>query len=87
MNCYRNGGCGPYEMTPCNACPASKPDYIWRSENSKKRSVELTDTLMKQLSKMSDEEVVSLIRKALDLSNIPYKTDVKDGKVIFTSIE
>lgn len=27
MPCYRNGGCGPYEMRPCNECPASKPDY------------------------------------------------------------
>lgn len=27
MNCYRNGGCGPYEMLSCSECPASKPDY------------------------------------------------------------
>lgn len=24
MSCYRSGGCGPYEMTPCNECPYSK---------------------------------------------------------------
>ena len=28
MTCYRNGGCGPYEMRPCNECPASKPEYL-----------------------------------------------------------
>lgn len=27
MACYRDGGCGPYEMYSCNECPASKPDY------------------------------------------------------------
>jgi hypothetical protein len=27
MKCYRNGGCGPYELLSCNECPASKPDY------------------------------------------------------------
>lgn len=25
MKCYRQGGCGPYEMTPCGECPYSKP--------------------------------------------------------------
>ena len=25
MKCYRPGGCGPYEQTPCNECPYSKP--------------------------------------------------------------
>lgn len=28
MACYRNGGCGPYEMRSCNECPASKPQYL-----------------------------------------------------------
>ena len=27
MTCYRDGGCGPYEMRSCNECPASKPEY------------------------------------------------------------
>ena len=27
MACYRNGGCGPYEMMSCSECPASKPEY------------------------------------------------------------
>ena len=30
MTCYRKGGCGPYEMRPCNECPASRPDYAKR---------------------------------------------------------
>ena len=27
MACYRNGGCGPYEMLPCSEFPASKQTY------------------------------------------------------------
>lgn len=30
MNCYRKGGCGPYEMYSCYECPASKPEYAQR---------------------------------------------------------
>lgn len=37
MSCYRDGGCGPYEMYSCNECPASKPEY-------KNRSVQATST-------------------------------------------
>ena len=25
IKCYRDGGCGPYEMLSCSECPASKP--------------------------------------------------------------
>lgn len=28
MVCYRDGGCGPYEMLSCTECPASKPEYL-----------------------------------------------------------
>lgn len=28
ITCYRNGGCGPYEMYSCYECPASKSDYM-----------------------------------------------------------
>lgn len=31
MTCYRQGGgCGPYEMSSCGECPASKPEYAER---------------------------------------------------------
>lgn len=29
MNCYKTGGCGPYENRPCNECPARKPEYLF----------------------------------------------------------
>lgn len=28
MQCYRSGGCGPYENRSCSECPASKPEYL-----------------------------------------------------------
>lgn len=34
MTCYRDGGCGPYEMLSCGECPASKPEYLERYEVS-----------------------------------------------------
>lgn len=34
MNCYRAGGCGPYEMRSCGECPASKESYLRRREKS-----------------------------------------------------
>ena len=30
MQCYRDGGCGPYEGLSCTECPASNPDYKQR---------------------------------------------------------
>ena len=28
MSCYKDGGCGIYEMYSCYECPASKPEYL-----------------------------------------------------------
>ena len=39
MTCYRNGGCGPYEMLPCNECPASKPEYRHKYDTNNARKV------------------------------------------------
>ena len=30
MSCYKDGGCGIYEMYSCYECPASKPEYLKR---------------------------------------------------------
>lgn len=34
MSCYRDGGCGPYEMCSCSECPASKPEYRIRNKGA-----------------------------------------------------
>ena len=31
MNCYRKGGCGPYEGRSCDECPASKESYLTKT--------------------------------------------------------
>lgn len=41
MACYREGGCGPYEMLSCSECPASKKDYLLRKELEKYKVVTL----------------------------------------------
>jgi hypothetical protein len=32
MTCYKDGGCGAYEMYSCSECPASKPKYLDRKK-------------------------------------------------------
>ena len=41
MACYREGGCGPYEMLSCSECPASKKDYLLRQNGNKYKVVTL----------------------------------------------
>jgi len=43
MACYRNGGCGPYEMYSCNECPASKSDYLQHNITNADRIRAMTD--------------------------------------------
>lgn len=40
MKCYRNGGCGPYEMYSCSECPASKKEYLNRYKTEKESEAE-----------------------------------------------
>lgn len=55
MACYRNGGCGPYEMRSCSECPASKPEYAVRQAIIKARPWEPQD-LIDDLQLIIDEE-------------------------------
>lgn len=34
MSCYKDSGCGPYEMCSCSECPASKPEYRIRNKGA-----------------------------------------------------
>lgn len=56
MTCYRNGGCGPFEMYSCNVCPASKPEYLQREQPKPK-------TRADQIRAMSDEELANLFQE------------------------
>lgn len=59
MKCYRDGGCGPYEMYSCSECPASKPEYLKPTvtEFVEKQETKL-DELKKSLLNMTAEEIV-----------------------------
>jgi hypothetical protein len=37
MSCYKDGGCGAYEMYSCSECPASKPEYSQRCQPKEKK--------------------------------------------------
>lgn len=53
MTCYRNGGCGPYEMYSCNERPASKPEYL--------RTRKTIITNGDRIRAMTDEELAELL--------------------------
>lgn len=46
MICYRKGGCGPYEMYPCNECPASKPEYNQRKDTEERKKTDPISSLL-----------------------------------------
>ena len=53
MKCYRDGGCGPYEMYSCADCPASKPEYAARGKKV------LTNA--DRIRSMTDEELAEFL--------------------------
>lgn len=56
MQCYRDGGCGPYEGRACNECPASKPDYKQRKmAKTNKPTSEPDDLFLAFLKFFKDE--------------------------------
>ena len=69
MACYRNGGCGPYEMYSCSQCPASKPEYLKREEGEKmngcdgKFLVLKSEDIQKHLSEEEQEQLLHMTQK------------------------
>lgn len=55
MTCYRDGGCGPYEMSSCYECPASKPDYRLRVAPSEVHTYPQMNETIKDLLSRSEE--------------------------------
>lgn len=66
MQCYRDGGCGPYEGLSCTECPASKPDYKQRhktkTDKHKIKTVPghepLTTAQQKDMAEFIDSNVI-----------------------------
>ena len=61
--CYRDGGCGPYEMIPCSECPASKEDYAMRTYDKIRQEIE--ETWPDWKIKVANEYITSVHGKKL----------------------
>lgn len=62
MTCYKDGGCGVYEMYSCYECSASKPEYLKKKEQEPKR-VEATTDLRDVTKQIMDSELLTLLRQ------------------------
>ena len=63
--CYRNGGCGPYEMLSCSECPASKSDYL-QAEATPKHRIDCADRMTnadKYFRNATNEELSCMMRR------------------------
>lgn len=60
MSCYKDGGCGIYEMYSCYECPASKPEYLKRKSHEPQRLQAIGD-LHDVAKQILDDEVVILL--------------------------
>lgn len=55
MPCYRQNGCGPYANRPCVECPASRADYMDRSEHPEERRLPIKTTRFEPQSRNRSE--------------------------------
>ena len=74
VKCFRNGGCGPYEMRSCSECPASKPEYLKR-DFSKADTVHLKAT---HIQWDPDGENVSLPTEITVPNDMTDEDDISD---------
>lgn len=65
MSCYKDGGCGIYEMYSCYECPASKPEYLKRKSREPQR-LQAIGNLHDVAKQILDDEVVILLRMEHD---------------------
>ena len=71
MTCYRKGGCGPYEMRPCNECPASRPEYAKRDDSPGKRTKTLAELIRDARNKQvaADAALAKVFETITDRAN------------------
>lgn len=62
MSCYKDGGCGVYEMYSCHECPASKPEYLKKKEREP-QTVEVVVELRNVTKQIMDSELLTLLRQ------------------------
>lgn len=61
MSCYKDGGCGIYEMYSCSECPASKPEYLKRKTSTPQR-LQAIGSLHDVSKQILDSDMISLLR-------------------------
>ncbi len=72
MTCYRNGGCGPYEMLSCGECPASKKEYLKRYEPEEEVKPSIGDTvflIVRKRARVTDSEWFSYVKESTVTEN------------------
>lgn len=62
MSCYKDGGCGIYEMYSCYECPASKPECLKRKSHEPQK-LQAIGNLHNVAKQILDDEVVILLRQ------------------------
>lgn len=80
MQCYRSGGCGPYEMRSCGECPASKESYLRRREKSINRIEDTSPLLVSAMPvegmethKIMDKKTGEVVARAFLTEDNKYK--------------
>ena len=84
MQCYRGGGCGPYEMYPCNECPASRPTYLERKKGSPKEDTKMKNPIFGTASVKLHLNICSELnelyaRKNADYGDSFHQTFLEEG--------
>ena len=65
MSCYKDGGCGIYEMYSCYECPASKPEYLKRKSHEPQK-LQAIGNLHDVAKQILDDEVRKCPLKVLN---------------------
>ena len=78
MDCYKNGGCGVYEMYSCSECPASKIEYL---NKNKSEAIETTPEYF--ASVLADETNVQKVADFLEKFGIRVKTEYGNYRPLY----
>ena len=61
MQCYRDGGCGPYEGLSCTECKASKPDY--KQRKMAKQQKDMAEFIDSKLAKKEEANTANAVEE------------------------
>ena len=61
MQCYRDGGCGPYEGLSCTECKAGKPDY--KQRKMAKQQKDMAEFIDSKLAKKEEANTANAVEE------------------------